>query len=208
MSFTLRETVRYKLYFNSIEEGWFRKHMESAKGMYMLANYSQPCYTDLLNKENKRRLEVLRDESVPYDTYIENVGCKVRYKYAKNTPEHDTVFIIDGVRKRTEQKEATGRVTMPIRRVRLDKITMSMWKAGQGYVKLTVDEAFVEHARYYYPNEVFIDRLTKKENDKLSMLLLMPPDVYLAGVGCVREQHTRYRQDGTRDIERLYYLEV
>lgn len=201
--FTMREQLRYKLYVN-MGPAWHTRLTDPQRkdmNMRMYANYSQPCYVDTLNKENERRLRILMDSATPMYTYIPDVGYKIPYRYAKGTPDYHTVYVIDGVVKRMDQLDDSGREKINLRRVRWSKVShwyKCLWVNGD-YIKQEKDEAWIRAVSNDWPSPVFMDRLTKKEKDKLSMLMLMPDNKYLDGFGSVRTSHKG---------ERLFYLEV
>jgi hypothetical protein len=197
--YAMREQVRYKMYYNYAKLKEICTDNPVMMGVY--ANYSQLCFVDTLNKENQSRLRILMDPTTPMQKYIDGVGYKVPYKYAsKKDAEGPIVYVIDGAVKRAGQSD-TGRETINLRRVRWANVSeydKCAWINGD-YVKLEKAEGWMKHVRHQYPNPVFMDRLTKKEKDKLAMLLLMPDDVYLEGIGSVRTSHTG---------DRLYFMEV
>lgn len=199
--FTIREQQRFKLYVNMGDSWRAMLNDVQRKDMTMrnYANYSQPCYVDTLNKENERRLRILTDPATPMYTYIPDVGYKIPYKYAKGSDFH-TVYVIDGVRRHMSMPDPE-REQINLKRIRWSKIhdwQKCIWVNG-GYVKQEKPEAWATAMLREWPNPVFMDRLTKKEKAKLSMLLLLPDDKYLDGFGSVRTNHKG---------ERMYYLEV
>jgi len=197
--YAMRETVRYKMYYNYARLKEVCADSPVMMGIY--ANYSQPCFVDQLNKDNERRLRILMDPTTPMNKYVDGVGYKVPYKYAsKKGAEGSIVYVIDGAIKRAGQDE-TGRETINLRRVKWSKVPQwdkCAWVNGD-YVLLEKAEGWMKHVRNQWPNPVFMDRMTNKEKDKLAMLLLLPDDVYLEGIGSARTGHTG---------DRMYFMEM
>ena len=196
----MREQARFKLYLNMSDSWRDRLRTDGSALMKIYANYSQPSYVDGLNKENQRRLRTLMDPTFPMYKLVDGIGYKMPYKYAKQDPEFNVVYVIDGTIQRAGEKD-TNREQIHLRRVRWSKVPdweKCLWTNGN-YIKMEKPDAWVKAMKHEYPNPVFMDRLTKKEKDKLSMLLLLPDNKYLEGFGSARTAH---------DGKRMYYLEV
>lgn len=195
----MREQVRYKLYVNTNPK--WRELLVMGR-MHNYATYSKPCYVDTLNKENQRRLRILMDEATPIDTYIPDVGYKVKYRYSNGTDDL-FVYVIDGVVKRLADRDDSGRERIPLHRVRWSRIPE--WRKhsfGSSPVDPSLDhgKAFLFYTSGFYNlDPVYVDRFTKKEMEKLAMLLILPEGVYLENVGCVQVN---------RKGERLFFMEV
>lgn len=192
----IREQVRYKLYIaQSLPDA-----ARDPKRMNGYANYSQPCYVDSLNKENQRRLRVLMDPATPMYTYIDDVGYKVPYRYACKDSEHPVVYVIEGCRRVIKEGDA-DRELINLKRVRWEEVPS--WRktnaAFWGAADIPKADAFLSYIRYESARPVYVDRFTKKELNKLAMLLILPENVYLDNVGCVRVN---------RRGEREFFMEV
>lgn len=196
----MREQVRYKLYVNTSDR--WRERAQTLGGRTNMASYSSNCYVDTLNKENQRRLCILMDKATPIDTYIPDVGYKVTYKNFKKTGDL-FVYVIDGVMKQLADRDDSGRERIPLHRVRWANIPE--WRKhsfGSNPVDPSLDhgKAFLFYTSGFYSlDSVYVDRFTKKEMEKLAMLLILPEGVYLENVGCVHVN---------RKGERMFFMEV
>ena len=218
-----REQVRFKIWYNYSDK---LAELLNEKPIYKcyktkfkeLSAYSKWSYTDLLNKENRARLYQMMDASFPFDTFVKGVGYKtVHHKAKKNDPNPEAIYIIDGVRNRKPMKVSDNedRETMLLRRVNMEKLSNNWWGRTWNsrtlqYEPVPVEEAFRSYMQNQDANAVFVDRVTKKEREKLMMINLLDPGVYLEGFGGYKI--TRVYNYVLRKYEeteqRQYFIEV
>lgn len=166
---TNRARVRYKRY----EDCYLNYVNLSVDSMDSLANYSQLSLVSSLNIEEHRRLMLLAsDECEPY-TYYPDVGYKARCKYPKH-PDDQWVYVLAMATKTSTNPD---RAVEKVRTYRLSNIPEELREPNRlmEWHKMAVQA----------PALRFLDRLSKKSQQKLLMLKMLEPGVYLEGHGFV-----------------------
>ena len=188
---TLPDHVRFKAWHVK-DNSWSRGRIE-AGDFWSLAAYSIWAQTKRLSKENKRRLIALMADDMPVDKYIPDLGFKTRYKYSR-TSDDRFVYIVDSAAKYQQDKDSTGRETIYLRKIKtVPQNYLTKWIPGQGACVATKAEQFDMLIRYESIKNVFKDRLTKQDLQKIDLLNLMEEQEYCEGVGIWRGNF-----DGTR----------
>jgi hypothetical protein len=160
-----------------------------------------------LSKVNLAKLDRMMQSDFPFFEYVENVGFKIAHKRTS-----DPVYVIAGEFNIKAQDPA--RQTVMLRRfdpTKFDKWLTHTWiHAKQEYELLPLERQVQTYMRNaaHGVKAVFVDRLTKAEIGKLSMLYLLESNSYIPGVGGML---MRYRWDYVlkKNVEDcpVYYLE-
>ena len=164
------------------------------KAMQNFASYSQLAYLSSMNQEGQRRLYELGSSACEPYVYYPGLGFKTFYKgRSRACAEDNMVYVVEYVSMKSLADPARERIFLS--RYKREAVE----KANYWPQELSFTDKLERLARYDQYREVFVDRLKKSEQAKLSMMALMPVNKYLEGFGLVFA-----RTDG----ERKYFMEV
>ena len=164
------------------------------KAMQNFASYSQLAYLSSMNQEGQRRLYELGSSACEPYVYYPGLGFKTFYKgRSRACAEDNMVYVVEYVSMKSLADPARERIFLS--RFKREAVE----KANYWPQELSFTDKLERLARYDQYREVFVDRLKKSEQAKLSMMALMPVNKYLEGFGMVFA-----RTEG----ERKYFMEV
>ena len=186
----MRETARFKVYRRSTLETYLDPSYDlhtpaSHKGnrFRTLSSFTAQYYTDRLNKANYAKLRHLMGADVPLEEYIADVGFRSFHR-----PTGEPIYVIAG-EFRDNYAVDSDRPTILLRRFNPSKFnqwTTHAWdNKTQSYYELPLERQVQTYMRNMSRkvNAVYLDRLKKKELDKLSMLYLLDHNSYIPGIG-------------------------
>lgn len=161
------------------------------------ASYSKLSYLSSMNQEGQRRLYELGSSACEPYVYYPGLGFKTFYKgRSRACAEDNMVYVVEYASMKSLADPARERIFLS--RFTREGIEHTNVYYG-GSKTLTFEEKLERIARWEPYREVFVDRLKKAEQGKLSMMALMPANRYLEGFGLVFE-----RTEG----DRKYFMEV
>lgn len=210
----IRDQARFKIFpvhqlENMLAEGSNLYIPKAHKGCKYrtLSAHTTWCFTDRLSKVNKAKLDRMMQPGFPFFEYVGGVGFKVPHKRTG-----DPVYVIAGeFNIKTQDPE---RQTVMLRKFEpstFNRWTTHTWAhAKQEYVLLPIETQVQTYMRNHVHNvkPVYVDRLTKAEIGKLSMLYLLESNSYIPGIGGM---FMRYRWDYVlkKNVEDgpVYFLE-
>ena len=197
--------------------GWLDRCFSAGHvNFWNIAAYSHPCLTKRLNKANKAKLEKLMDPATPVNTYIQGVGFKTPYIYAKGC---DPFVYVIAYEPKAHNPADDERETILVRRydpasfygTGHNSACGRKWDGGLNkWVPIPQEEALKHymHKERNTVQPVFLDRLKKKEREALALLYLLDQGGYIEGVGGVSHQHKFERNVGWINTgERVFFIE-